>query len=286
MADTPPVILADTKNYRLRSAMLLGSALEGGWTSPYPVGDHGTSFGPFQLHQGGKLDSLGGTPQQAEDPRWAVKAMMPDYSHAVNQISDQLWTNNPEAAAEQAARIAEQPAQSYFASQGRQTVNAKWHASQQILAGKHSTGGMPVDVGLTSAGDLPIPVGGPIVGSIFSWLFGGGGPLGSIAGGFKGNVVDWLERGGLILFGALLVIVGILVLAAPGAARVAETAAETRSLGRRTGVMSTDAAKNFEARSAEREADRERRTAIADRSLAIGERKVSVMEQREQRLAT
>lgn len=277
MADTPPVILADTTNTRLRESMLLGSSLEGGWTSPYPVGDHGTSFGPFQLHRGGALDSLGGTPQQASDPKWAVKAMMPRYQNAANQISEQQWRNNPEVAAEQTARIAEAPAQDYFSSQGRQAVDMKWNGVQGVLHGKKGIPGMPTDANLTSAGD-----GGGNTGGLAQLLLGT--LSGSLPGG-GGGFTDIIERGGLIVFGAMLILVGILVLAAPGVSAAAGGVADARRLGRQTGVIDSDATKNFQARSGERQADQARRTAIADRSLAIGEEKVRIQGQREQRLA-
>jgi len=274
MTDTPPVVMAQTNNLRLRQSMLLGSALEGGWTSPYPVGDHGTSFGPFQLHRGGALDSLGGTPEQANDPKWAVKAMMPRYAQAANQISEQQWRNNPEVAAEQTARIAEGPSQDYFASQGRRNVDLKWNNVQNVLHGKKSQPGMPTDANLTSAGDnfpsSPQGLASLLIGTLTGKLPGGGG-------GFT----DFLERGALIVFGALLILVGILVLAAPGVQAVGEA----RTMGRRAGMLSSDSSRNFEARSAERQADQQRRTNIADRSMAIGERKVAVQETREQRLA-
>lgn len=211
MADTPPVILADTSNQRLRQSMLLGSALEGGWTSPYPVGDHGTSFGPFQLHRGGALDSLGGTPQQAQDPKWAVKAMMPRYAQAANQISEQQWKNNPEVAAEQTARIAEGPAQDYFASQGRQTVDMKWNGVQQVLAGRKSLGGMPVEANLTSAGD-----GSTFTGAYSLWrvilgaLTGNSTAAGNGAAAFIGSdIAAWVFRGALILFGAIIILIAL-----------------------------------------------------------------------------
>lgn len=273
MTDTPPVILADTQNQRLRQSMLLGSALEGGWTSPYPVGDHGTSFGPFQLHKGGALDSLGATPEMASDPKWAVKAMMPRYAQAANQISEQQWKNNPEVAAEQTARIAEGPSQDYFASQGRQSVDLKWHNVQAVLHGKKGMPGMPTDAKLTSAGDsLSSPQGLAqlLLGTLTGSLPGGGG-------GFT----DIIERGALIVFGAMLILVGILVLASPAVSAVGDA----RRMGRQAGIIDSDASQNFKARSAERSADQDRRTRIADRSLAIGEEKVRIQGQREARLA-
>ncbi len=90
--NAPRAIFSETKNLRTREAMLLGSGLEGGWASPYPVGDQGTSFGPYQMH-----DGRGGLSQkQAENARTATKSMMPSYESAVNQISDQLWNTDPD----------------------------------------------------------------------------------------------------------------------------------------------------------------------------------------------
>jgi hypothetical protein len=72
--------------------------------SPTAVGDQGTSFGEFQLHQGGELGSL--TPQQAFNP--ATNA-----ATAIPIIADRLQTlgySNPGAVAASAQRPADQSA--------------------------------------------------------------------------------------------------------------------------------------------------------------------------------
>lgn len=280
MADTPQAILSSTKNLRTRESMLLGSGLEGGWSSPYPVGDNGTSFGPYQMHEGGALTALGLTPAQAENALTATKAMLPAYQNAVNQISDAKWKNDPESAAEQTAVIAEKPSQDYFASRGAATVGTVWQNTQGVLSGKKSSAGMPpTDANLTSAGDA---LGG--IGGLFSAISGllAGNPLsalGSLSGVGTAIRTDF-ERVGLVVFGAILVIVGIVILAMPAVRGGVGTAASLsrggRAIGNLGGSGGDDAAKT---------ADRERRQQIASHSLALGEKKIALAQQRENRLA-
>jgi len=140
----PQAILAATADARTRLAMLLGSHLEGGWGPTFSAGDGGTSFGPFQMHEGGALGNLPGTLDQkiaaAQDPTTAVAAMLPDYQGAVGQVPDVLWSANPEAAAEQAAFLAERPAQIYHVARGQQTVDDAYNASVGVLGGNPPVG--------------------------------------------------------------------------------------------------------------------------------------------------
>lgn len=275
-AAVPKAVLGQTTNLRLRESMLLGSSLEGGWNPPYPAGDGGTSFGPYQMHEGGALTQFGLTQQQAENANTATKYMLPSYANAVNQISDQEWNNNPEQAAEQAAVIAESPAQDYYSSQGVQAVNQNWQTTQATLKGKHSTGGMPPqEANLTSAGEHGSGL--PNLGSWLPSLLGGlfsqfafGGVLPN-PGSFKSD----LERIGLVIFGGLLIIVGLVIFAIPAAKAAGGMAiSANRELG---------AVRNLGGAGAK---DVARRQAIADRSLALGEQKIALQRQRENRLAT
>lgn len=266
--DNPPAVLSATKNLRLREAMLLGSGLEGGWTSPYPVGDNGTSFGPYQMHEGGALTALGLTPAQAENARTATKAMLPSYSNAVNQISPTLWQQDPEKAAEQAAVIAEAPAQDYYATHGNSGVNAVWKNTQNVLSGKNSLGGNPTQQGQTTS----------IITSLLGGLFGGA--IGNIGGDLR----DWLERGGLIIFGAMLCLVGIWILAQPSVKKATEEGVSAYGQARSFGASGA-ANQRFAAGQAERQARQAQRNEIANRSLALGEKKLALKQQRENRLA-
>lgn len=140
MADSPVVaaIIAATNDAHLREAMLLGSSLEGGWGPNYGVGDQGHSHGPYQINAPYHPDiSIAG----ALDPKTSTAYMLPRYQAAVNAQSSNLWTNNPELAAEQAAVAAERPARSYIASDGQKTVDAKWAQVQQALSGNSGGSG-------------------------------------------------------------------------------------------------------------------------------------------------
>lgn len=274
MTKPPPVpkaILETTKNLRTRESMMVGSHLEGGWYPPFPVGDQGTSFGPYQMHEGGALTSLGLTPSQAEDPVRATKAMLGSYTSAVNQISEQLWSSNPERAAEESAFIAEAPAVDYYSSQGAGAVDSAWTDTQDVLHGRKSSGGMPVQKAQT-ANFWERALGG-ILG-----IAGVGNPTGAIAD-FFANPVDAFERLGLISFGAIIIIVGLVVLAAGTRAGKAVTAGATRGISSNVaGAIRSDEG------SQQRREDQQRRLGIAEKANQLGERKLALKESREQRL--
>lgn len=191
-------ILGVTSNQQVQEAMLLGSHLESNW-DPTAVGDNGSSFGPFQMHIGGALTAAGGTPQQAEDPVWAAQHMLAAYEAGVNSVPQSLWQSNPEQAAEQAAVYAEKPAQSYFASQGNAAVDSAWQATLSAMSNPNGTGpyqGVP-------ALNIPgVPNSSSIAGSLIQGLLTAFG---------LGSAKDLAERAGLILFGGLLIIMGIVI---------------------------------------------------------------------------
>lgn len=104
--------------------MLMGSLLEGGWTDPFPAGDHGTSFGPFQIHLPAHPGVSSG---QANDPTFAVNYMLAAYRDGVQRAGGA-------ATAEQAARAAfyaERPAAMYSANR----YNSLWSQVTAAMSG-------------------------------------------------------------------------------------------------------------------------------------------------------
>jgi hypothetical protein len=285
----PAAILGATPNLRAREAMMVGSHLEGGWEPPFGIGDNGTSFGPYQMHIGGALTASGLSPKQAEDPTLSTKAMLQSYQSAVNQISESTWTNNPELAAEQSARIAESPAQDYYTSQGRASVDAAWSDTQDVLTGKKSQGGMPT-INATTTADFTSPAdtwwGAVLQGP--QGIIAYAAKLGKGAGGTSSiskiltllynllsNPADVMERGGLIVFGAIIIIVGLYSLSQQTSAGRSVSNAATR------GVSS-----NVQSSISGQSQDRQRRMALAEEANKIGERKLALKERREDRLST
>lgn len=299
----PTAIMQTTTNLRTRESMMVGSHMEGGWYPPFPVGDQGTSFGPYQMHVGGALTASGLSPAQAENPTKATKAMLGAYKAAVNQITEQLWTSNPEKAAEEAAFLAEKPAVDYYSSQGASAVDSAWSDTQDVLHGRKSSGGMPIDATTTSsnlnsagAGDLSIwqaILGGPAGIEQYAAQQAAKGALGAIGVGnqssggsfggiwdFFANPTDALERLGLIVFGAIIVIVGLVVLASGTRAGKAVAAGATRGVSSQVSGLVSGSGKAREAR----QADQQRRLGIAEKANQLGERKLALKESREQRL--
>jgi hypothetical protein len=204
-------ILSSGQNVDTQLAMLVGSKMESGWSTD-EVGDGGTSFGPFQMHQGGALTSAGYSPADAENPTLAVKAMEGSYANAAASIPASLWQSNPAQAAEQAAVAAERPAKPYDDTAGVAAVNAAYAESVAALNGaivagtdtsqdggvfgsSSSGSGSASDAGLIST------VGGDAASGLLSALG---------ISGLSGLVAD-AERLGLVLFGGLLIIVGLII---------------------------------------------------------------------------
>lgn len=114
-------IYARTGDPRVRLSMLVGALLEGGTlVGPFPPGDHGTSFGPFQIH----LPAHPGVSRaEAENPAFAVAYMLPAYVHGVARVYPGAWAADPGNAAATAAFYAERPAHMYPASRVDSAMN-------------------------------------------------------------------------------------------------------------------------------------------------------------------
>lgn len=129
-------------NNRVLLAMLMGSKLEGGWTTS-AAGDGGTSFGPFQIH----LPAHPGvSKEQAMDPVFAAKYMLKSYEAGVNRVDAAMWNANPAMAAATAAFYAERPKVMYPTAR----ITAAWNDVQSAAAGGAIGGG-----GVDSFGGLP-----------------------------------------------------------------------------------------------------------------------------------
>lgn len=148
-------IMQATSDSRTRMAMLMGSKLESGW-NPESVGDHGTSFGPFQIH----LPAHPGvSAAQAKDPVFAAKYMAGAYQQGVNKVNPGLWNSDPAMAAATAAFYAERPAVMYPTSRYR----AAWSEVSAALSGA------PV-----GTGNGMVPAGNPVSDTVsgFTSFFG------------------------------------------------------------------------------------------------------------------
>ena len=215
----PPVvaaIFAATPNSAVRQAMLLGSDLESSWNDN-AVGDQGTSFGPFQIH----LPAHPGvTAAEAEDPNFAARYMEPAYRAGAAAQGD-LWGTDPERAAEQAAFMAERPAQTYYASDGVAVVNQKWSQVQAVMKGQPITpppnppgpGGQPGPT-TTSIWDFFSPA---------AWLGVLEAAFNSLVTGVEKALIDTAVTGGVLLAGAGLIALGIWKASAGPRRQVTET---------------------------------------------------------------
>lgn len=98
---------AATDDPRIRQAMKLAVLLEGGnFEGGWGVGDQGQSFGPYQIYTA--VHRV--TREQAEDPVFATKYMLPEFQKAVAAVPASLWQTDPMRAAMLTAGHAERPA--------------------------------------------------------------------------------------------------------------------------------------------------------------------------------
>jgi hypothetical protein len=94
---------------------------------------------------------------------------------------------------------------------------------------------------------------------------------------------DFWERAGLILFGAVLIIIGVIILAAPTAMKAVGTVGAIKGAGKTLGISGASGGAAGPT-TADLE-DRERRLTLAERNAAVGESKVATQQMRERRLA-
>lgn len=188
-------VYAATSSAGLRNSLLLGAYMEGGWNPPFPMGDNGTSFGPFQMHIGGALTSAGYTRAQAEDPTLAVKAMIPAYRGAGGDLLG--ITKNGAA---RVAFLAERPAQMYPQSR----IDAGWAAMHGQQTGTTGKAGSEAPGFTNPFGGLTNPLDAVknLVGDLEK------------AGAFLSKPATWIRIGEFVV-GAALIIAGLSSLARP-----------------------------------------------------------------------
>lgn len=205
-----------TTDPRVQLSMLLGSALEGGWGPRYGVGDSGMSFGPYQIH----LPAHPGvSAAQALDPVWATNYMLPRYQAAVAQVPNSLWQSNPEAAAEQAAYLAERPKQIYHLARGQQTVDRAYRAATAVLTGKTPN---LLDLVKSGAGKAAGAAGRVVGGAAEA----AAEPVVQAVEAARRDVGKFVTTAGFVLVGLALVVLGAYRMAQPQIRRAQDRAAE------------------------------------------------------------
>ena len=118
-----------TTNRLIQLAMLTGSALE---SNQNPTAAGGGAYGAWQIQM---LKGRDVTPEQAQDPNFAAKFMLGEYTSAVHGIDNALWKTDPATAAEQAAYKAERPAADYFLTQGVARVSSSYNLAVSEVGG-------------------------------------------------------------------------------------------------------------------------------------------------------
>ncbi len=223
-------VRAATNDPREQLALLMGALLEGGslGSGPFPTGDSGTSFGPYQFHfldQYGNWipTKMGLTPSQSQDPAQAVQAFLPAYSAAVKRVPDALWNSSPATAAATAAYYAEQPAYMYPLDR----VQSAW----DTLTG--------------AATSAPVSGGTTLVKYPWEYLRPGGGLADTLGGAGKAvlapldavtSAVDKLTNPStwwrvlFVLAGAGLIVIGLIILNGKEVLAMAETAGKAAAV--------------------------------------------------------
>jgi len=123
-------------------------ALEESGGNPRAIGDQGTSFGLYQLHQGGALGHL--TPQQAQDPYTNAMAVLPAWAKLGGgrgmSPSDALMQYYSQVGRGTSNEI---PTQHALAKLDQARALVQGAGGGQTLASSTATGGMPGGGGLT-----------------------------------------------------------------------------------------------------------------------------------------
>lgn len=154
--------------------------------NPQAVGDNGTSFGLFQLHQGGQLGNL--TEQQAFDPATNARTALPSIAAAWRQLKG----GNPNTLSfwQQFASISGHPAQN-----GNIYDSAVQNEADQLYAAYKAQNGL-TDNGSSTTINQNVSLSGGI----------GGSSISSILSSIGGKIA-------LFALAVLLLIVGLMALA-------------------------------------------------------------------------
>ncbi len=102
-ADVQRTIVDIARQLHVDPTLALADATVESGLNPNAVGDHGTSFGLFQLHSGGELEALKGNldaqKKQAFDPATNAKVALAEFARVAKAHPD--WTPGHQAAAAQ-----------------------------------------------------------------------------------------------------------------------------------------------------------------------------------------
>ena len=210
MSDVAGTIIGVANSLGVDPYLALAQGYQESGLNPTAVGDNGTSFGIYQLHQGGELGNL--TPEQAFDPATNAQVSLSEVAAVAQAHPD--WTPGQIAAA------AQRPA-----DPGTYAMNVNALYSQAvagtgpfagITVGSSTSSGQGTDVKLSPGGvagaigkgliEGAVP-GGPLIGGALSGAFGKG-----VQGIASGIANDAFKVGLTIVFvvaGLGLVILGL-----------------------------------------------------------------------------
>lgn len=188
-----------TGDSRVATAMLLGALLEGGsLDGPWPPGDQGTSFGPWQIH----LPAHPGVTQaDAENPLTAALFMLPSYTQAVQRIPDANWQSDPMGSAAEAVYLAERPAAMYPPAR----VAAAWAALKGGGSLPVGGGGAPGGTGVVPAGYQFSPLDAPQPGDTYVGPVDVSGVARDAVKGFVAQLLGPLTPANLGRFGVAVI---------------------------------------------------------------------------------
>jgi len=216
-----PVIVQSAESHGVDPYVALAVASgEGGFKNPTKVGDHGTSFGPFQLHSGGALPApYWGNPQAAN--RFANSPAGIDY--AMTRIHAATRGKSGPAAIAAAVKDFERPANPQPEVQHDTAFyNSLTHG--RVTPPLAGPGIQPLATAAAGAtqGSTPPGVSGKTVGNVFaSCKVIGAGPGGGlpVVGGAVGTFTGFLS--GQTEGGILCYVTGVLKISAMAFAGVA-----------------------------------------------------------------
>lgn len=201
------VLATEAATFGLPAALVDAIAQHESGLNPYAIGDGGTSFGEFQLHQGGELGNLPGTLTQQEAAAFSPKT---NADVALSELAS-VYAADPNADPGQIAARAQRPA----------NPTAYAAAIDSILGGSSSTS-------TTSSGTQTVGLLGAHGWNPLAWP---GQILDSGVSSVWDEVQPFLLQGMFALGAIAVVVVGAKQLVQPATDRLEEKAGQAAKLG-------------------------------------------------------